>query len=135
MNTKIKSENIKPFEPEQVGPNGFRVGYDENGDWVEWIPDEDNPADEWPLLLRRSDSDIDKARTEFWQEVWLYRNVAIRGEKALVTDTAKEVMKRWAKEHGTKIPILSDFELGLLNGRMSALTWVLGEEWDESLDT
>jgi hypothetical protein len=28
-----------------------------------------------------------------------------------------------------------DFEWGMINGKMSALRWMLGEDWDSTLDT
>jgi hypothetical protein len=57
------------------------------------------------------------------------------GIKRLIWEGALKAATKVEKRHGLgNLGPWDDFELGMLNGKLSALRWVLGEEWD-MLDT
>jgi hypothetical protein len=70
------------------------------------------------------------------QEVW---NAATpKARRSMIVDTIWEgmiaAMKRTEEEFPDELGPWTDFEWGMLNGKLSALRWVLGDEWD-MLDT
>ena len=70
-------------------------------------------------LIERKDFDIKTSSKNIVKDIW---------EGAL--ESAKKVENIYGKENLT----FDDFEWGMINGKLSALRWVIGDEWD-NLDT
>ncbi len=142
---RSKAQTMDPVLPGEVGPNGHRVGYTKEGDKVEWIPDEENPCKEFPMILRRNDKAILKAEQEFMDVVWYDRKLVLQknlreGREKIDSKIKKGMlagMRAAEKKYGKKKLrnyYHDDFGWGMLNGKLSALRWVLGDDWD-MLDT
>jgi predicted SnoaL-like aldol condensation-catalyzing enzyme len=106
----------------------------------------------------RALSEIRAAEKELNDIVWFNRHMILqdkveKGQHRIVDDyayykefdpdttprttyeRARKVAKRMGKRYGAdNIRALDDIEWGMLNGKLSALRWVLGDDWD-NLDT
>jgi len=89
----------------------------------------------------RTEQTVIRAEREIFDRVWYYRrlvsisNAKHRGEGTTKWDVGKEPAKRLRTKYGPSIgKYMSDFDWGFLQGKMSAIRWVLGDEWD-FLDT
>ena len=94
-------------------------------------------------LKIRSDKELLKAEEEFLDRVWhdrhqLFRarvNAGKSGAQLEIWKGALKSAKRVEEKYGKKnLGPYSDFEWGMINGKLSALRWVFGEDWD-TLDT
>lgn len=107
--------------------------------------DEDPDGEPWHMILRRNDKDLLAAREEFWEKVWWNRHMIwleklANGEEKLkesqktIFATARKAARRIERKYGKKNLGWDTFDWGMVNGKLSALNWVLGDEWD-FLDT
>ena len=143
---RTTAETKDPVPLGEVGPNGYKIGYTENGDKVEWLPDEENLGEFFPMILRRNDNDILEMYSELMDKVWYVRKVIMfekmesgeelreeKHEPHIVK--ALEKMKEMEAKYGAENLGWDDIEWGIIQGKMSALAWVMGSDWEGSLDT
>lgn len=84
----------------------------------------------------RTISEVVKAIKRFEDIVWWNRSKST-SRKELDKKTREKIIKaeaRIEKEINKSELILDDFDFGMVNGKLSALRWFLGDEWD-NLDT
>lgn len=91
----------------------------------------------------RSLDQISSAEEEFFEKIWFDRHMTLKykieQENTMVDPDiwagALESERKMIDKYGEKnLGPYSDFEWGMLNGKLSALRWVLGCDWD-MLDT
>ncbi len=73
----------------------------------------------------RTHDELVAAECEYFDRVWYTRAKADSAPTAEVTSRMREVE---ASRAG--LDVTDDFALGVLHGKLSALRWTLGEEWD-----
>lgn len=134
------------FINQKTGPNGYRIGYTIEGDIAEFIPNEEIPGQEAPLILFRNMNAIKEAYDSLSEMVWWQRHqiwlnkikngtVILDDAQKSILATAKKAAARIENRYGIDVLNCGSHEMGLRLARMSALAWVLGSEWSESLDT
>ncbi len=88
-------------------------------------------------------NEILAAEQEFFDRVWYDRKLVMQERMAMgkesidpgILKRAQEAMKEIEQRYGVdRLGPYSKFEWGMINGKLSALRWVLGDEWD-MLDT
>jgi hypothetical protein len=79
----------------------------------------------------RSRDEVKDAQEEMFHRVWYHRKMMRDHEDAISSDPMREIEERYGKD---TLVGLSDFQVGMLHGKLSALRWVMGSEWD-FLDT
>lgn len=92
----------------------------------------------------RSKTALEAAQIEFFDRVWYNRKLVMlegiaNGRISMpdedLMDQVTSAMRKIERRYGGRPNLeYDDFEWGMVNGKLSALRWVLGDEWD-MLDT
>lgn len=91
----------------------------------------------------RKKAEILEAEGDFFDRVWYNRKLVMldnikNGIEEMppeeIMNGMTDHMRRIETEHPGEELLYDDFEWGMINGKLSALRWVMGDDWD-MLDT
>jgi hypothetical protein len=100
----------------------------------------DNNNDEYAFDAPRSMEEIAEMANEFCEKVWYDRHLVRctrmeRGTENIKPEiwegalaSAQKVVAKYGEEN---LSPYNRFDWGMINGKLSALRWVMGEDWDE----
>lgn len=118
----------------------FRIRYWERTDLQRMLEDHDKFVERYLRANMRTKAEILTAELEFMERVWYERklvylaNIADGTEKEAppeIMEGMRLSMRKAEATYGKKLEVEDAFEWGMINGKLSALRWMLGEDWDE----
>jgi hypothetical protein len=99
------------------------------------IPPKDSNEVGGLALPMRTRDNIEAAAEEFCDKVWYDRQQLLYNRHKIRRTDGEDVARCIEDKYGkANLGPYDDFEWGMINGKLSALRWVLGDEWD-MLDT
>jgi hypothetical protein len=131
---------LKAYEISNRPP--FRVRYWERPALARMLEGRDEFVSRYLMTDRRTEAEVIAAEQEFFALVWYGRSMSrtpdelrAEGRPEIIIEgmlaARKQVEQKYGKEN---LGPYDDFEWGMINGKLSAMRWALGEERD-FLDT
>ena len=127
-----------------LNDEGHAVAFDAHGNQIEIRACEETPGEFYAIITRRNDAEIAGTIDRLVDQVWYNRHLVWKEEVLTgkerkgcpkIWNTALQQERELSKKYGdASLHPENDFELGMISGKLSALRWVLGENWD-FLDT
>ena len=91
----------------------------------------------------RSKKEIILADQGFFEQIWYIQCLSNQNQNSKIKpentdgpeffDAKKRIEKKYGKKNLEKTK-MDDFAWGVINGKLSAIRWALGNEWDDILD-
>ncbi|TJZ95068.1 restriction endonuclease [Actinacidiphila oryziradicis] len=128
---------LKSYETNNRPP--FRVRYWERPNLERLLESRDEFIIRHLQSKRRTEAEIIEAEQEFFDRVWYNRKMVLEeriaaGDKSIPEEliaTMRAACREMEAKYGEgNLGPYSDFEWGMVSGKLSALRWVLGDEWD-----
>ena len=127
--------------PAEVGPNGFPVGCNADGDLVEMIDYGDGEG-VCPEVFLRGDENIAAPLSGFLEQLELRDHLdsleqISTGQFQLVpgieeyVDAVRSRVRQLEARYGTEVRDWNDFDRGMVLGKTTALLWMEGGRWND----